>query len=288
MLESMTGFGQAEGTINGLSVKAEIKSLNSKFLDTNIKMSRELNHLENEVRSLLQQELKRGKVNLQLEVSGQENEPAQINEELLKAYFKKYMSLCNELGSEHDDLFKLALHSPDVISTEGKSVDISWEELRSVLTEAIKGCQDFRTQEGASLQAKLTEYIQSIRESLGRIETLDKKRIENIRTRIGKNLDDLREKVQVDENRFEQELIYYIEKLDITEEKVRLDKHLSYFDEVINSKNSEGKKLGFISQEIGREINTIGSKANDSDIQQVVVEMKDELEKIKEQLLNIL
>lgn len=288
MLESMTGFGQSEGVINGLTLKAEIKSLNSKFLDTNIKISRELNHLENEVRSLLQQELKRGKVNLQLEISGQENEPARINEELLKAYFKKYLSLSNELGAEYDNLFKLALHSPDVISTEEKSADVSWDEVRRILIEAIHGCQGFRKQEGASLQTKLTEYIQNIRVSLGRIEPLDKQRIENIRTRIGKNLDELRERVQVDENRFEQELIYFVEKLDITEEKVRLDKHLSYFDEVINSKSSEGKKLGFISQEIGREINTIGSKANDSDIQQLVVEMKDELEKIKEQLLNIL
>ncbi len=288
MLESMTGFGQSEGSIGTKTLKTEIKTLNSKFLDANIKLPRELSHFENDIRTLIQKELKRGKVNIQVDLSGGEEQPAQINENLLRSYYEKYKSLSAELGENETDLFKLALHSPEVISSEENKLDVDWADMAKIFSSAIKECQAFRKQEGASLQEKLQSYIDNIQQRLSMIEPLDKLRLENIRGRITKSMEELKERVQVDENRFEQELIYYIEKIDITEEKVRLQKHLDFFGEVLGSKTSEGKKLGFISQEIGREINTIGSKANDSDMQQLVVEMKDELEKIKEQLLNIL
>ncbi len=290
MLLSMTGFGQAEAEINGVLVKVELKSLNSKFLDIGCKLPKELSSRETEMRSLFQQMLKRGKINGLVEVVQTENEtkPVTINEALLKAYHEKYKRLAADLGEETKDIFKLALHSPEVISQDDEELRLEWEDVQDVFVKACEKCNAFRLEEGKSLEIKFREYISTIAKNLAAIAELDKPRIENIKRRIDKNLDEIREKVQVDENRFEQELIYYIEKLDITEEKVRLGRHLDYFLEVMNSKESEGKKLGFISQEIGREINTIGSKANDPDMQQLVVEMKDELEKIKEQLLNIL
>lgn len=284
----MTGFGSSEATIEGVVIKTEIKTLNSKFFDLNIKLPRELASKEPEIRLLLQNGLKRGKANVLIEITSDQVQPTEINEELLKAYFDRYKKIGNSLGTQTQDLFKLALHSPDVMVANQEEFNIDWQEVSKAIQEAITTCEDFRLQEGEKLKTNLTGYIQNIDQSLTQIGGLDEKRVAGIRERIGKNLDEIRERVQVDENRFEQELIYYVEKLDITEEKVRLKNHLDYFLEVLDSKTSEGKKLGFISQEIGREINTLGSKANDSEIQQLVVQMKDELEKIKEQLLNIL
>ena len=285
----MTGYGQTEASIANAQIKIEIRTLNSKFLDLILRLPKELTHLETEIRSLIQRELKRGKVNLQFElIKSDEDMGTEVNDALLKKYFEKYQQIANELGSNDSDLFRLALQSPDVISNKDLIVKIEWKQLEKPLLQATKSCSEFRKQEGSNLQKNIATYIESIDEKLNAIKELDPERLENIRTRINKNLNDIRERVLVDENRFEQELIYYIEKIDITEEKVRLQRHLNYFNEVMSSKESKGKKLGFISQEIGREINTIGSKANNSDVQQLVVEMKDELEKIKEQLLNIL
>jgi len=290
MLQSMTGFGQAVCEQNGLTLKVEIKSLNSKFLDLSLKMPKELSDKETEIRNTVQRLLQRGKVNALIELTQPElgQKSVEINEELLKVYYAKYKRIAAELHDQPHDLFRLALHSPEVIGQQDSSAAIEWPFIEETLTKACTACLDFRDKEGASLATKLVAYIDAIGSRLVQVQQLDGQRIENIKTRISKNLDDIRARVQVDENRFEQELIYYIEKLDITEEKVRLQRHLDYFKEVMKMEESQGKKLGFISQEIGREINTLGSKANDADIQQLVVEMKDELEKIKEQLLNIL
>lgn len=286
----MTGFGQAVCEQNGMTLKVEIKSLNSKFLDLSLKMPKELSDKETEIRNTVQRLLQRGKVNALIELTQdqQVQKAVEINEELLKIYYSKYKRIAAELNDQPHDLFRLALHSPDVIGQQDSSAEIEWAFIEETVTKACLACLDFRDKEGASLAVKLVGYIDAIGSRLSKVQQLDGQRIENIKARINKNLDDIRARVQVDENRFEQELIYYIEKLDITEEKVRLQRHLDYFKEVMKMEESQGKKLGFISQEIGREINTLGSKANDADIQQLVVEMKDELEKIKEQLLNIL
>ena len=287
----MTGFGQAEYDSNGLRIKVEIKTLNSKFLDLNLKIPREISGKETDIRNQIGQMLKRGKINAQIEFSFSDDEarPVHINEKLLATYFNTYKRVANEINDTPTDLFRLALHSPEVISQkEGQDSQIDWNLVQSAIGDACENCRSFRAEEGLALETKLKGYIKFIEEKLQKIEKTDGKRIQNIRTRLDKNFDEIRTKTQVDPNRFEQELIYYIEKIDITEEKVRLQRHLDYFMEIINLKDSQGKKLGFISQEIGREINTIGSKANDADVQQLVVVMKDELEKIKEQLLNII
>jgi uncharacterized protein (TIGR00255 family) len=285
----MTGFGQASTELDGLTIKVEIKSLNSKFLDLFLKTPKEISDKETEIRNFVQRTLLRGKVNLQIEVisNEQRNKAQNIDEALFRVYYSKYKQLATELDDQSTELFRLALHSPDVISSQEEGPQIEWPVLEKVISQACEACQDFRKNEGQSLANKLTGYIKIIDDRLEKVKELDPQRMENIRARIGKNIDDIKSRVQVDENRFEQELIYYIEKLDITEEKVRLKRHLDYFLDVMKKEDTQGKKLGFISQEIGREINTLGSKANDADIQQLVVEMKDELEKIKEQLLNI-
>ncbi|MCP4457473.1 MAG: YicC family protein [Cytophagales bacterium] len=291
MLHSMTGFGQAENDSNGLHVKVEVKTLNSKFLDLNLKLPREISDKETEIRNNIGQILKRGKINVLIEFSFSDDQarPVHINEKLLATYFKTYQRVASELNDTPPDLFRLALHSPEVVAQkEGDDELIDWQVVQKTIIGACESCHDFRAKEGSVLEEKLKSYIETIQEKLDKIQQRDGKRIENIRSRLDKNLDEIRAKTQVDPNRFEQELIYYIEKIDITEEKVRLQRHLEYFLEVMSMADSQGKKLGFISQEIGREINTIGSKANDADVQQLVVEMKDELEKIKEQLLNII
>ena len=290
MLQSMTGFGQAEGEVDGHMVRVEIKTLNSKFLDINFRLPKELSNRENEVRAIFQRLLKRGKINGQIEVtkSSASSTPVSLNENLFKQYYTRFKELSSALGAKEDDLFKLALQAPDVMQPQETQTEIDWKSIENLVHTASRMCIDFRNTEAKSLASSLTGYIETIGDRLQKISALDAKRLQNVKDRIAKNLDEIRDRVKVDENRFEQELIYYIEKLDITEEKVRLGQHLKYFMEIMNTGESQGKKLGFVSQEIGREINTIGSKANDPDIQQLVVEMKDELEKIKEQLLNIL
>lgn len=286
----MTGFGNSETNLTSGTLKIEIKSLNSKFLDLNLKLPKELSTFESHARSTIQDRLKRGKINVVIELLDSGDEPKiAINERLLKAYFERYQTLSKELNTPTEDLFRLALQAPEVLSTTSEpDIEIETEMLSEGLHAAIDECSKYRNEEGEALAEKLTNYIQSIQVGLTKVGELDPGRVDSIKERISKNLDDIRSRIKVDENRFEQELIYYIEKLDITEERVRLSQHLNYFLETMSSTESEGKKLGFICQEIGREINTIGSKANDSGMQQVVVEMKDELEKIKEQLLNIL
>ncbi len=290
MLQSMTGFGSAETESKKYKIKVEVKTLNSKFLDLSAKLPREILERELEIKSMVTNVLKRGKVNLVVEITplGLEEPNIHINKELFKSYYKQYEALATEVNANAKDLFRLALHSPDVIVADDSSAFEDWDLVQQALTEALDKCNAFRASEGETLQGNLLAYIEAIANGLEEVSQRDPERIKMIRERISNNIEDIKEKTQVDQNRFEQELIYYIEKLDITEEKVRLGRHLEYFKEVMNADESQGKKLGFISQEIGREINTIGAKANDAVIQRAVVSMKDELEKIKEQSMNII
>lgn len=291
MQQSMTGYGRDERTSQNLLIKTEIKALNSKFLDFSPRMPKELAAWEGEIRNMVTDHLKRGKVMLtiDLEVADASNLEVRVDDARFKAYYEKFSNLSKEVNSEGSDLVKLALQAPDVIKQQEINPEsLPWKDIKASLQEAINCCIEFRKNEGDALAQKLSEYIKNIGDGLKTVEENDDSRSENIRTRIQKNLDEIRDRVQVDENRFEQELIFYMERLDISEEKVRLKQHLDYFDQVMNKEEFAGKKLGFISQEIGREINTIGSKANHAKIQRTVVMMKDELEKIKEQNLNIL
>ncbi|MBW3466304.1 YicC/YloC family endoribonuclease [Arthrospiribacter ruber] len=292
MIKSMTGYGSASYEDEDVLISVEVKTLNSKFLDLNIRSPKQLSEKELEIRNLVSKVLDRGKVNLNIEYldkSGQDL-PVQINEELFEAYILKYQNLADKVGIEVADLFKLAIQSANVVTNvvEKKSDTGNWDLIKKVIEEALVNCDAFRMDEGNVLLGKFRENLDVIQNGLEEIKRLDPVRKERIRERISSNFKDWLEENEFDKNRFEQELIYYFEKIDITEEIVRLGAHLDYFLKNMEEGNAQGKKLGFISQEIGREINTIGSKANDAKMQQFVVVMKDELEKIKEQSLNIL
>lgn len=289
----MTGFGIATSETENFTATAEIRSLNSKFMDLFIKLPKEFSDKDIEVRNLINTQLERGKVSFSLEIKekGTVNlAKLSINEELLKEYYQQLQHAALFVGSSENDLFKYALSMPKVIDADQSQSNNAeeWQGILAIVHQAIAKCQDFRIAEGKTLADKFSSYVTKIRSLLEKVEQLDPLRIENIKNRINNNLSEFIAADQIDRNRFEQELIYYIEKLDISEEKVRLRSHLDYFIETMNSADANGKKLGFISQEIGREINTIGSKVNDAQMQRSVVEMKEELEKIKEQVLNIL
>ena len=264
-------------------VTIEIRSLNSKNLDINARFPTVYKEKEMEVRKWLSGELLRGKIDLSLfvETTGEETF-TRINQGIVESYLEQLEGIRKEA-----DLLAIAMRLPDVLKTEREELDEEeWQKIESGISEALKQLNAFRTSEGNELKRDFEHRIALLEEKLKEVVSIDPERLDAVRTRLDRAIQDLRS--DVDENRFEQELIYYLEKLDITEEKVRLNKHLSYFLFSLNEKDSNGKKLGFISQEIGREINTIGSKANFAPMQKVVVEMKDELEKIKEQLLNVL
>lgn len=291
MIKSMTGYGIASQDSENLKIHVEVKTLNSKFLDLNLRIPKSLNDKELEIRKIVSDTLERGKVALSVEYVDATARPSKlaIDTPLFLAYYNELKNLAQEVNADTSDIFKLALQSPEVMLSENQLEDegIHWELLKEKINEALAACDNFRITEGATLQAQLESSILEIGNMLEKIIEQDPLRIQNIRNRIKQNIEELSLKGTADENRLEQEIIYYIEKLDISEEKVRLKSHLDYFLEVMNMPTSQGKKLGFISQEIGREINTIGSKANDALIQKYVVGMKEELEKIKEQLLNI-
>lgn len=288
----MTGFGLATFEDDNLNLVVEVKTLNSKFLDLSIRAPKQFSDKELDIRNIVSSILDRGKVNLSVEyISKKAQElPVGINEDLFLEYFKKYQTLMHRAGTESQDIFKLALQSPNVItSVSEKNSDVEeWEILKETIIKALKKCDSFRIDEGIVLESKFLENLSVIVSGLEEIKKADPLRKSRIRERIRNNFNDWLEENSFDKNRFEQELIYYFEKIDITEEIVRLETHLDYFRKNLLEDNNQGKKLGFISQEIGREINTIGSKANDAEIQKHVVIMKDELEKIKEQSLNIL
>lgn len=292
MIKSMTGYGLAGVENDKFIISVEVKTLNSKFLDLSIRSPKQFSDKEFEIRNLVTKILDRGKVNLVIDFTNKEGAelPVSINEELFRSYFATYSKLADATGAKTEDLFKLALQSPSVIThvVEKTSVSEEWEAVKLILEHALNKCDSFRKDEGAVLETKFLENLTVIREALEEIKSADSLRKERIRSRIRSNFKDWLEENDFDKNRFEQELIYYFEKIDITEEIVRLQTHLDYFEKNLLEDSNQGKKLGFISQEIGREINTIGSKANDADMQRFVVLMKDELEKIKEQSLNIL
>jgi uncharacterized protein (TIGR00255 family) len=295
MLKSMTGFGNATVEAGGLAVTAEIKTLNSKFLDIYCRMPRQFSDKEIELRALLTQQLERGKVELSLNLARTNaiRPGTTINRPLVAAYVSDLKETANGLlmSFSDSDVLQLALQQPNAYLTESHdtSADASdWATVQAAVTEALRRCDAFRRQDGAVLESKFQEYIQIITNRLADIEEQDIRRIPAVRERMRNSVKELMDSETFDQNRFEQELMYYVEKFDISEEKVRLKNHLSYFLEVLATEEANGKKLNFISQEIGREINTIGSKANDAAIQRFVVQMKDELEKIKEQTMNVI
>lgn len=286
----MTGFGKATTELSKRKVTVEIKSLNSKQLDLSVRMPNLYKENEMSIRNLLSRELERGKVDFLVYVENIGNEtPNQINQNLLEGYYKQIKDSADKLGIETPtDWFQTLLRLPDVLKYEAQEADAEeWDAVLKVIKEAIKQLIDFRKQEGAMLQKLFEEKIGNITTLLNDIEPHEVERVEKVKTRITEALQKI-EDFDYDKNRFEQEMIYYIEKLDINEEKSRLTNHLSYFLETMKSGSGQGKKLGFISQEMGREINTMGSKSNHAEMQQIVVRMKDELEQIKEQVLNVL
>jgi len=291
MLISMTGYGKASQEFGSKKITVEIKSLNSKQLDIFSRIPGYYKEKEIEVRNVISKKLSRGKIefNMYAEVSGTDSNSV-VNADIVKSYYKQLSDISQDLGiGKEQDLLQTIMRLPDTLKTEREELDDEeWSEVLKGVTNAIDDLIVFRTQEGKVLEKDITTRVKKIRQLLVEVEPLEKQRLERVKERLRSNLIELAEKENLDENRFEQELIFYLEKLDITEEKVRLKNHCDYFLETTNSDEPMGKKLGFISQEIGREINTLGSKANDSEMQKIVVLMKDELEKIKEQLLNVL
>lgn len=285
MIQSMTGFGKSVLQLPSKKITVEIKSLNSKNLDLNARIPSQYREKELLLRNKISRELTRGKVDFSVyvEVTGEET-TASVN----PAVVKKYIAQLKEIVSgDETELLKMAVRMPDALKTEREEVDeAEFKAIEEAVEEALREINDFRSSEGKALEDELEQRAKNIQQLLEQVIAMDPERIAGVRERLTRAIADLKE--SVDENRFEQELIYYIEKFDITEEKVRLDNHMKYFLKTLHSADSNGKKLAFISQEMGREINTIGSKSNYAPMQQLVVQMKDELEKIKEQLLNVL
>jgi len=285
MIQSMTGFGKYVVQLPTKKITVELKSLNSKSLDLNARMPPAYREKELELRKIIASALLRGKIDfgLYVEITGDETS-SEVNQAVVKQYIKQLRAI-----ADGDDLrlMEMALRLPDTLKTDRDDIDKEeYEAILQALNEALKEIQAFRSEEGRILENDFAARLDTLNSLLQKVMAMDPERLGAIRERLDKAVADL--KVELDANRFEQELIYYLEKFDITEEKVRLENHLDYFKKTMNSADSNGKKLAFISQEIGREINTIGSKANYAPMQQLVVQMKDELEKIKEQMLNVL
>jgi len=283
----MTGFGKANASLKGRKISVEARSVNSKGLDANFRLPNIYREKETELKNILYDKLKRGKIDLSvsMETSGEEKQIT-LNKSVAKKHYTELKSLCKELKLDDEEMLLAILRMPDVFKPEKEEFsDKNWKVLLSCILNAISGLDKFRIAEGKALEKDLRKRIDVINKLLSNVEELDKERIPSVKEKIRKQVAEMTNKI--DQNRFEQEIIYYAEKLDITEEKVRLKTHSDYFLKTM-SEDECGRKLNFISQEIGREINTIGSKANDAGIQKLVVQMKDELEKIKEQLNNIL
>ncbi|OGS81358.1 MAG: YicC family protein [Flavobacteria bacterium RIFCSPLOWO2_12_FULL_31_7] len=286
MILSMTGFGKASLQLSTKKITVEVKSLNSKGLDLNTRMPSVYRENELALRNLLAQKLERGKVDFSLfvEVTGEETS-SKINAPIVKAYIAQMKAILPD--ADETELMKMAVRMPDTMKTEREEIDENeWKQIQTVIDEAIQNMVSFRISEGASLEKEFILRIENIRSYMNQALALDPERVAAIKERLQTAIEEL--KVNVDTNRFEQELIYYLEKLDITEEKVRLTNHLDYFLQTLNGSEANGRKLGFITQEMGREINTMGSKSNHAEMQKLVVMMKDELEKTKEQVLNVL
>lgn len=291
MIKSMTGFGKATGEVNQKKITVEVKSLNSKQADISVRMPSFYKEKELTLRSLINKNLQRGKIELNLyaELLG-ETSSLHLNQELFEKYYNEFDAAAKSVNPNHNsDIVGIISKLPDLMKSERSELDKDeWVGVLSIIENALTEINDFRQTEGKSLEDELTLRVNNISDLLVRVEQYEQERIETVKARIITNLKDVVDEKKIDKDRFEQELIYYIEKYDVTEEKIRLAQHCKYFMETMNSNISEGKKLGFICQEMGREINTLGSKANHVELQKIVVQMKDELEKIKEQILNIL
>ncbi len=290
MILSMTGFGKAQGNFKHTSYTAEVRSVNSKQLDLNLRLNSALRDQEMELRKNLASELIRGKVDIAVYAEGvSDDKMFSLNQSLFDHYTEILKEAADKQGLDQSALLGNVLKLPEVLQSERKEKTQEEIDLAiALLFQAVKNFQEFRAAEGDQLRIDLTERLNIIRTLLTEVEKYEGERIVTVRQRMMDRFEELKEKVTMDEGRLEQELVYYIEKYDVTEEKVRLTAHLKYFEETMNSDDAAGRKLGFISQEMGREINTLGSKANHAEIQKIVVQMKDELEKIKEQVLNVL
>lgn len=286
MIQSMTGFGKASLQLPTKKITVEVKSLNSKGLDLNVRMPSVYREMELGLRNIISQKLERGKVDfsIYIEITGEETS-SKINVPIVKGYINQMKAVIP--NADETELMKMAVRMPDALKTERDEIDENeWNEILKVVDDAMKNIASFRVDEGKSLENEFIMRIENIRNFMNQAVSMDTERIETVKNRLRTALAEL--EANVDENRFEQELIFYLEKYDITEERVRLENHLNYFIETIAGTEANGRKLGFITQEIGREINTMGSKSNHSEMQKLVVMMKDELEKIKEQVLNVL
>ena len=286
MIQSMTGFGKASLQLPTKKITVEIKSLNSKGLDLNTRMPSVFREMELGLRTQLSQRLERGKIDFSLyvEITGEETS-SKINVPIVRGYINQMKAVIP--NADETELMKMAVRMPDALKTERDEIDENeWKNIQKVIDDALENIAQFRKDEGVSLEKEFLHRIANIMMLMNSAVSYDVERVETVKTRLRTALDELKEKV--DENRFEQELIFYLEKYDITEEKVRLENHLNYFIETLAGTEANGRKLGFITQEMGREINTMGSKSNHTEMQKLVVQMKDELEKIKEQVLNVL
>ncbi|MFA7447960.1 MAG: YicC/YloC family endoribonuclease [Weeksellaceae bacterium] len=286
MIYSMTGYGKATAECSDKKITIEIRSLNSKTLDLNTRIPYLFKEKELEIRKILSEKLQRGKVDFSIHTEANGDTKSQsVNSEIIKAYIEEFKQITPDASDA--ELLSIVMRLPDVMAFTSHEIDEDeWETISKLIVEATDNLNEFRLTEGKVLEKDFIQRIQNIVDLLQQVEPFEKERLETIKERFVKNLEELN--VDYDQNRYEQEMIFYLERLDITEEKVRLKNHCDYFIETLESPESEGKKLGFICQEIGREINTLGSKSNNSGMQKIVVQMKDELEKIKEQMLNIL
>jgi len=290
MIKSMTGYGKAEGVVENKKISVEVRSLNGKFLDCSLRVPGLYRQKEMLVRSKAAKEVVRGKVDISISYESLEGEQNFfINTGLLKNYYNGLSEVSKELNISEENVLGTLMKMPEVMRSEKQKLsEGEWIGIEKLIDEALVSFNSFRLAEGDVLQKEVEGRINEITSLLVQVEPFESERIETIKTRIRKNIDEIVSKDGFDKNRFEQELIFYMERFDITEEKVRLKAHCEHFIKTMNDEQAQGKKLGFISQEIGREINTLGSKANHAEMQKIVVQMKDELEKIKEQALNIM
>jgi uncharacterized protein (TIGR00255 family) len=291
MLLSMTGFGRLKCSWQNKTIIVEIRSLNSKSFDLRNKTPQNYRNKEADIRKILNEKFERGKIDLILEIQSESDEPQNlINKVLFEKYYRELNQLKNDLGIGDVDFFQSILRLPNIVETgEEEFSEEEWEKVLQTIYDCIEELNSYREKEGQSIETDMKLRIQHIQEFLSSVPFFEQERIQRVKDRLRENLALYEGRGKVDENRFEQEIIYFLEKMDITEEKLRLSQNCTYFlDELSKPEKSKGRKLGFISQEIGREINTLGAKANHADIQKLVISMKDELEKIKEQVANVL
>lgn len=289
MLLSMTGYGRVAKAYKDKTITIEVRSLNSKFTDVRLKVPQNYKEKEAEIRKMIADKAERGKLDVNIDISSHQGDEAYgLNKALFRKYFQELKELSIELGMGQDDMLQAILKLPNVVATEeGEISEDEWKAVQGAIEEVLQKFQSFRAAEGNAMEKDLVIRIEKITSLLSQLDPFEEERVQKLRQRLKQNLEEYVQKEKIDENRFEQEIIYYLEKIDITEEKVRLEQHCKYFLEELNKKQTiKGRKLSFISQEMGREINTMGAKAYSSNIQRLVVGMKDELEKIKEQVAN--